>query len=156
MPEFVWKGPDPYFLAIRQYEKPVYDYSVELGRADMLRHTETTVIDLNEPGWLTTYAHLMRVPGAWMLCDKVKSDETGELYPVLFLLVQEGEQPYYTKKHIGILPFGEARAEEVVCYGIGKKRVDGQVDRMWIMPNGMVCPGEDVYEIGAKMVKGQL
>jgi hypothetical protein len=145
---FEWRGPNPYFLAVRQYERTTGPQGVIVNR-------ETTVIDLDGP-WLTTYAHLLRVPGAWMLCDKEKSNARKELTPVLFLLVQEGEQPYYVKKHVGILPFGDSFAEEIVCYGIGKKRVDGQVDRMWIMPNGMICAGEDVYEIGANMVKGQL
>jgi hypothetical protein len=32
----------------------------------------------------------------------------------------------------------------MIAYGIGKKRLDGHVDRIWVLPNGVICTGDDV------------
>lgn len=111
-----WKGPNPFYLTIQTAEG-------------------NTVIDLDETGWLTTYAHLLREPGAWMLSHKAV------LQAVAIILVQEGEQPYYTARHVGIAFGGSG---EMIAYGIGKKRLDGHVDRIWVLPNGVICTGDDV------------
>lgn len=135
-----WLGDRPFFLAIRQYGE----------------ERSTTIIDLDEHDWATTYSHLMRVPGAWFLCSKKKSVETGVLYPVLVMQVEDGDQPYFTTKHVGIMSFGLAPGPETLVYGIGKKRYNGEVQRMWVLPNGSMCSGEDVYWIADWMNKGKL
>ncbi len=112
-----WKGPNPFYLTIQTAE----DGNV--------------VIDLDENGWLTTYAALLRKPGAWMLNHKTV------LQTVAIILVQEGEQPYYVARHVGIAFGGSG---EMIAYGIGKKRLDGHVDRIWVLPNGVICAGDDV------------
>jgi hypothetical protein len=112
-----WKGPNPFYLTIQTAEDG------------------NTVIDLDETGWLTTYAHLLRKPGAWMLNHKAV------LQTVAIILVQDGEQPYYTARHVGIAFGGSG---EMIAYGIGKKRLDGHVDRIWVLPNGVICAGDDV------------
>lgn len=99
-------------------------------------------IDLDEPGWMKTHAHLMRVPGYWVLVH-----ESG--IPTLTVRVNAGDQPYFTKRHIGSVM---GPAGEVVCLGIGKKCADGSVLRLWLMPNGMICGGDDVDDIGVKLL----
>lgn len=145
-----WKGDKPFFLVIREYKKTT-DPS---GRPVVNR--ESTVIDLDEGGWVEKNKHLMRVPGVWMLCSKAISEKVGQLAPVLIMQVEDGDQPYYTTKHIGIMSFGDGEPPESVVYGIGKKRHSGEVQRLWVLPNGMMCGGEDVYWIADYMNKGQL
>lgn len=70
--------------------------------------------------------------------------------PILMLRVLEGEQPYYTSRVVGVA--GSGGTNEVRFYGIGKKRVDGQVDRLWIAPDGVVCVGEDVNLFGVDYI----
>lgn len=106
---------------------------------------ENVGIDLDEPAWAAKYAEHMRRPGQWLLIHK----QTGT--QVLGLLVTEGDQPYYTARHIGIA--GGGGGNEITAYGLGKKHPDGSVERMWLMPNGMVCLGDDVDDIGVLMVK---
>lgn len=112
-----WRGETPVYLVIQ---------TADHGN---------TVIDLDETGWMTTYAHLMREPGAWMLHHKAT------LQAIAIILVQSGEQPYYTARHVGIAFGGSG---EMIAYGIGKKRLDGHVDRIWVLPNGVICAGDDV------------
>ena len=45
---------------------------------------EPTAIDLDQPGWATTFAHLMRTPGRWILARKADST------PVLDMVVAGG------------------------------------------------------------------
>lgn len=105
----------------------------------------STWIDLDSPGWMKTHAPLMRVPGTWFLIERESARA------VLSLSVLDGEQPYYTARHVGTV--GSGGSNEVIAYGIGKKRVDGHVDRMWILPNGTVCAGDDVEELALRMVR---
>ena len=121
-----WQGPTPFFLVI----------SNEDG---------DTIIDLDKPKWAKTYAKLMRRPGTWALMHK-----EGQRHPLL-VIVHPGEQPYYVARHVGIT--GTAGGNEITAYGIGKKLVDGSTVRLWMMPNGVVCGGEDVDTIGVRMVK---
>lgn len=114
---FEWAGDSPYFLVI----------APEAGVPQ--------TIDLDERGWSTTHAAYMRCQGTWHLMNK-------EHQLVFSMVVWQGEQPYYTARHIGRGLTGVRR--EVVAYGIGKKRLDGHVDRMWILPNGQICGGDDV------------
>lgn len=139
-----WHGTNPYCLVITKQDG------------------SNILIDLDEPGWATTHAEWMRVESQWILARK--SDST----PVLTLIVEDGEQPYYTTKvHTTFLPPPEffQRSEIVInpeeikemaqirSYGIGKKLVDGHVDRLWVLPNGMVCGGDDIEVIGASITK---
>ena len=122
-----WADDNPYFLL--------------LGSDD-----DTVVIDLGENSWSRTFADWMRRPGKWFLCRK--SDRG----VALALVVHEGEQPYYVQRHIGQVSGPMAR--EVSCYGIGKKRLDGHVDRLWILPDGRtVCGGDDVELLAIEIVR---
>lgn len=107
--------------------------------------TEGVKIDLDETGWATTYADWMRRPAVWFLMEKATDQ------PVLSVWVHEGDQPYYTARHVGIT--GSAGGNEIVAYGIGKKTVSGDMVRVWLMPNGVVCGGDDVDELGVRMVR---
>lgn len=86
----------------------------------------------------------MRVEAIWELADK-----TGRVW--LRTVCHEGEQGYYTARHVGVT--GSGGSNEVTCYGIGKKLVDGSVVRLWLMPDGTVSGGDDVDSIGVAMVK---
>ena len=125
---------------------------------------DPTAIDIDEPGWAQTYAHLLRKPGHWILARKAGS------VPVLELVVHQGEQPYYTSRVVGVanLPppdaLGVTQEEmfeikergEVRAYGIGKKRLDGHVDRLWVLPTGVICGGEDVDALGENLARARL
>jgi hypothetical protein len=145
-----WKGDKPVFLVIREYEQ----FTDRGGKPAMKAHS--TVIDLDEGGWVEKHKGLMRKPGAWMLCGKKASVEKGMLMPILMMQVDEGEQPYYTTKHVGIMSFGMDKGPESVTYGIGKKHRDGSVMRLWLLPNGSIAGGEDVYWLADRMNKGKL
>jgi hypothetical protein len=95
-PGGTWLDDNPFYLVIQTAEG-------------------NTTIDLGEPGWLTKHAALMREPGAWMLNHKSIRQT------VAIILVQPGEQPYYTARHVGIAFGGSG---EMVAYGIGKIRTD--------------------------------
>lgn len=121
-----WKGPTPFYLIISTID-------------------ENVGIDLDETGWMTTYAPFLRMPGQWVLVHK----PTG--HQALIVRVEEGDQPYYTARHVGVT--GSGGGNEITAYGIGKKCVDGHVERLWVLPNGTVCGGEDVDQLGILMVK---
>lgn len=105
---------------------------------------EATMIDLGESGWVARHASWMRAPGRWFLVRK------GDPQPILAVTVEEGEQPYYTARHTGVA--GGGGNSEIVAYGIGKKRLDGQVDRLWVLPNGTICGGDDVSSLALDML----
>jgi len=121
-----WQGDSPFFLVI----EPAVRGEGNLG------------IDLDEAGWMTTHAEWMRKPGTWLLYHK----ETAK--PLFCVVVEEGDQPYFTKRHVGNLMAGS----EVVAFGIGKKGRDGTMTRLWLLPNGLACGGDDVDIIGARML----
>ena len=121
-----WHGDNPFFLVI-----------------ELDDHSEGNVgIDLDQGGWHSEHAGHMRAPGVWWLYSKQTQS------PVACLVVQEGEQPYYVKHHVGNLMAGG----EMVAHGIGKKCVDGSMVRVWLLPNGFVCGGDDVDLIAARML----
>jgi hypothetical protein len=128
-----WADDNPYFLVINTIEPQ-----------------QSNIIDLGEPGWMSEREGLMREPGEWLLVakrDNILSWDTG--IPVLVIRVLEGEQPYYVKRTYGRLDIGQ-----FYVYGIGKKRLDGHVDRLWILPpRGIICAGDDVDIIGANILK---
>lgn len=102
-----------------------------------------TWIDLDEYEWMKTYADLMRKPGQWHLVHR----ETQVV--ALSIWVHPGEQPYYTMRGFG----SNKTASQMRAYGIGKKRTDGHVDRLWILENGQVCAGDDVNEFAPEALK---
>ena len=124
-PRDEWAGDNPLYLIIQNAEG-------------------NTVIDLDQPGWVAANAALMREPGAWLLNHK------SVLQTVAMILVFPGEQPYYTARHVGVA-FGGAG--ELIAYGIGKKRLDGHVDRLWVLPNGVMCAGDDMEPILLSFIK---
>lgn len=146
-----WQGDNPFCLIIRETQQGVQGIY-----ADHL-------IDLDQPGWLTEYSHLMRARGEWVLARKHGS------VPVLHLHVAEGEQPYYTARvyttflppagsfGIGEIDLAEIKDQaKVKIYGIGKKRPGGQVDRMWVLPSGAICAGDDDGPLADYLAKQRL
>ena len=123
-------GPNPYYLMI----------VTAAGR-----HIQ---IDLDEPGWRKSYKAFLRAAGQWYLVRKVDG------IIVLTMLVLEGEQPYYVARHVGFAGTNDAQIHaETVNYGIGKKRLDGHVDRIWVMANGCITLGDDVEPISLDLLK---
>jgi hypothetical protein len=128
-----WQGENPFYLLIRRDD-----------------NNDTVNIDLDERGWVAKHADWMRAAGRWFLIQK------GTAHPVLAVVVHEGDQPYYTARHVGVA--GSGGSQEVTVYGIGAKRLDGRTDRLWWLPNGTVCSGDDesalalsiVYAMGPK------
>lgn len=122
-----WRGSNPYYLAI-------------------LLAAGNHVIDLDEPGWIARESEsgLLRAPGTWLLIRKDSHTVA------LAMTVVDGEQPYYVRRVIGLLTGGTG---QITCHGIGKKRLDGHVDRLWILPNGAVCAGDDVGMLGSRILR---
>lgn len=104
-------------------------------------------IDLDERGWLTTYAEFMRLPGNWHLVRKEDN------VIVLCLTVRDGEQPYYVARHVGTTNVESGVSNETINYGIGKKRLDGQVDRAWVLANGTVFVGEEIEDFSLDLLR---
>ncbi len=126
-----WAGDKPYFLAIEHDD-------------------QLTLIDLDESGWLKTHADLMRVVGVWHLVRK------GDSAIAFSMRVEEGEQPYYVARHVGNALLGAGTSSEVIAYGIGKKRLDGAVDRVWVLPSNQVVVGDDVEWFAIRLLRQQL
>ena len=124
-----YSGESPFFLILELDEKPA---SGNVG------------IDLDTP-WFTTHAEHLRKPATWWLVHK----QTRQ--PVMGLIVHEGDQPYFTKHHVGNL----MAHRELIAYGMGKKCADGTMVRNWILPNGIVCGGDDVDIIASRMLEHQ-
>lgn len=120
-----WHGDIPVFLLI-------------------IRDQVAEVVDLDERGWADKYWDLMRGEADWHLVSKAST-------VIHFsLVVRDGEQPYYTARHFRRAGAAEGETQaEVTAYGIGKKRLDGHTDRLWIfLPSGQVCTGDDVDILG--------
>jgi hypothetical protein len=122
-----WQGDNPFFLLI----SPNSGGGIQ--------------IDLDESQWMTTYAEYMRVTGIWFLVDKTSNT------PLFSMIVNEGEQPYYTSRTLGVV--GSSGSNDIKTYGVGKKLVDGSIQRLWVLPGGIVCGGDDVDRLGILMVK---
>jgi hypothetical protein len=124
-----WRGTNPFYLII-------------------VLPDQNVGIDLDEAGWATAYAAYMRAaPAQWVLVDKAEHRQR------LAVIVKPGDQPYYTARHVGIA-VGLGGGSQLTAYGIGAKRVDGCVERLWYLPDGCVCTGDDVDDIGIVMLKG--
>lgn len=123
-----WQGDFPFFLVIEPDDK----VGGNIG------------IDLDEPGWVTRYAEYMRTPGTWILFHKDSARA------VFGMIVAQGDQPYFTKHTVGNLMAGT----QIMAVGIGKKARDGEITRLWLLPNGIVCGGEDVDILAGRMLGG--
>lgn len=123
-----WADDNPFFLVISPHP---------------IGEEERVVIDLGTP-WLTTHAAYLRRPGLWELVHK----ETN--HTVMAVVIYDGEQPYYSAHHVGITGSG---SNEIVAYGIGKKKANGETVRMWLLPNGALCSNDDVDTLGIMLVR---
>ncbi len=123
-----WFGDFPFFLVIEPDD----------------RSNGNTGIDLDQPGWIAANAALMRAPGTWVLYHK----ETSR--PLFCMIVEQGDQPYFTRHHVGNLMAGS----EITAVGIGKKHRNGDMTRLWLLPNGVVCGGDDVDIVASRMLGG--
>jgi hypothetical protein len=121
-----WDGEFPFFLVI----EPLDRANGNIG------------IDLDEPGWVERNKEAMRAPGTWWLYLK----QTGR--PIFCVIVEDGDRPFFTRRHIGNLMAGS----EIVAVGLGKKRADGSTVNLWLLPNGVVCGGDDADIIAARML----
>lgn len=113
-----WLGDNPYYLLF-------------------VGDSASVTVDLDEHGWIAMYGHIFRMEGELYLVRK--SDEG----IVMSVHQDHGDQGYYTARHIGTVSGGGSQ-REVVAYGIGKKRADGNQDNLWILPWGQYCVGNDV------------
>jgi len=145
-----WQGDFPFYLVI----EPRDQGNGNIG------------IDLDEPGWIERNKEVMRTPATWLLFMK----QTGR--PIFCLVVEDGDQAYFVRRHIGNLMVGS----EIVAVGIGKRtppvfeerpRRRGKVTtmipvkvrdevmvRLWLLPNGIVCGGDDVELVAGRMLGG--
>jgi hypothetical protein len=122
-----WSDDNPYYLAIFE------------DSGDGL------VIDLGERGWMTKFADWVDREGVFSLMRK--SDHA----TVLMVEIGPGDIPYYAARHVGVT--GSAGGNEIVAYGIGKTAIDGTMTKLWVMPTGMVCGGDDVDTLGVRLIK---
>jgi hypothetical protein len=119
-----WVGESPFFLVF------------ERGPGDNVG------IDIDTSGWIEANKGLFRTPGTWLMLHKQS------MKPVLCVSLDEGDQFFFTKRHTGNLMAGR----EVISYGMGKKQADGWEIKLWLLPNGMICGGEDVDLLASRML----
>ena len=98
-----WADENPYFLLLLNDER------------------QNVQIDLGASGWMQAYSEWMRSPGWWYLCHK----DSGQI--ALAMRVWGGEQPYYTKRHIGQIQSADGQNRATACHGIGKKHAVADV-----------------------------
>lgn len=123
-----WEGEFPFFLVI----EPRDQGNGNIG------------IDLDEPGWVEKNKAAMRAPGTWWLYLK----QTGRA--VFCVVVEDGDRAYFRRRHIGNLMAGS----EIIAVGMGKKTASGETVDLWLLPNGVVCGGDDVETIASRMLGG--
>lgn len=105
-------------------------------------------IDIDASGWIDANIELFRAPGTWLLMSKQALSKEGPR-PLFVVFIRRGDQFYYAKRHTGVA--GGATAE-IVATGIGKKQADGTTVNLWLMPNGMICGGDDVDYLSHRML----
>jgi len=136
-----WQGDNPYFLLLK---------------LDPLPNThpgwDVIIIDLDRPGWLETLKAELGRPGEWHLTRK---NDQGVVFS---LRVNEGDQPYYTARVIGIV--GSGGGAKVRAYSIGKKTMrfrkgewHTNEDNLWVLPWGQICGGADVEHFATEGMK---
>lgn len=106
-------------------------------------------IDVDAQGWIAANQELFRTPGTWLLMSKQALAVEKQPRPLFVVFIRRGDQFYYTKRHTGVV--GGATAE-VIALGIGKKQSDGKTVNLWLMPNGMICGGDDVDYLSQRMM----
>ena len=109
---------------------------------------EHVEIDVEEHGWMKTYAEWMRGASRWYLISKPTPEVPARAW--LAVDVREGDQPYYTARHI-VRVKGHNAGMQIVAYGIGAKRGEA-TERMWVLPNGLVCCGDDVEALAEALI----
>lgn len=153
-----WVGDTPYFLLI---------VSLEPNEGGAFGHL---VLDVDKPGWQVEHKEWLERSAEWYLCEKM-----GVQRAVLAQIVHRGEQPYYVKRHVGQVRLNDSAGRSVVVHGIGKKVPalyetytardergeemarrrkirDKRTDRLWLLPGGVVCGGEDVEKLAMAIV----
>jgi hypothetical protein len=130
-------------MDISSYFDREYKGSNPMALMIVPRGEQPVMIDLDEPGWVQTYAELLAKSGTWHLWRKI-----GTL--VFSMAVQEDERPFYLARHIRRTD----GSPEVIAYGIGKLRIDGHHDHLWILPNGQICGGDDVEPLALSLMGG--
>lgn len=123
-----WLGDCPYYLIF------VYEGQVE-------------VVDLDRFHWVEDQGWIFRAVGELHLIRKA-----GDAV-ALSVHTSEGEQSYYVARHVGIAGGVQPSHNEVVAFGIGKKRVDRNQDNLWVLPWGQICGGNDVEYFALKGLK---
>jgi len=126
-PKQDWQGDNPFWLMFQPKDQP--------GRVG---------IDLDEAGWIEANKEHMRSEGVWYLMAKRNNR------PLFSVQTNEGDQFYYAKRHVGIIA---SSTVETVAYGIGKKQADGKTVNLWLLPNGVICGGDDVDSLSIAMLK---
>lgn len=128
------------------HEEPVFDEGW-IGNSPFWLKCETPSdgnvgIDVDQKGWMDEYYDLVRKPGTWFLMEKRRRR------PLFVVLLEAGDELYFAKRHVGDV----MTAQEIVAYGIGKKKPDGRLERLWLLPNGVACVNDDVDPLGARML----
>jgi hypothetical protein len=130
-----WMGSNPFWLLL------------DLDGEEVVR------IDLDQPGWIAEHSEAghLRAPGYWHLVRKAGDVVAGTI------IVLPGEQPYYMARHVGFANVGVNGLDaEIICYGIGKKRTDGTVDRLWVTERGLVTVGDDIEKIALDFLRREV
>lgn len=122
-----WSGDNPYYLIATFDDR------------------DPEIVDLDRPGWLQDQGWIFRSEAEFHLTRKIDS------IVVFSVRLLPGEQGYYTARHIGVT--GSGGQAETIAYGIGKKRVDGNEDNLWVLSWGQICVGQDVEYFALKGLK---
>ena len=95
------------------------------------------IIDVAEYGWHATYAEWMRGRLRWYLMRKLDG------FAVMVVDVADGDQPFYYRHTVERLK-GINAGMKLVSHCIGAKRVSGHEDRIYVLPNGIICTATDI------------
>ena len=105
------------------------------------------IIDLDRSGWKKDQGWIFRAVGELYLVRKEKQAVVFSVH------LNPGDQGFYAAHHVGMASGVGVTQNEVVVYGIGKKRANGNMDNLWIMPWGQVCSGIDHDYFGLEGLK---
>lgn len=134
-----WKGDSPYILVVVRHMK-------------RRKAPEVRIIDLDEPGWMVkNRALLAYAPATWHLARK---SEPPRIDVRISMSVLPLEKPRFLIRHVGRANAHSNR--EVKAYGLVKLRRDGHSDKLWVLPNGQVCGGDDVDQFAMSILRGSI
>ena len=129
-----WQGQNPYYLLLKLDPD---------GGPKVDPPWSVVVVDLDRPNWLETLKAELESPGEWHL---VRKKDAGVVFS---LRVNEGDQPYYTARVIGVV--GGGGGAQTRAYSIGKKTKrmrkgswHDNEDNLWVLSWGQICGGADV------------